>query len=382
MTSSLWSQLDRPPETAAVRPLDGVRVVEAASYVSGPFAGLALAQLGAHVVKVEPPTGDPLRKFGLTHSGMSALYTNLNHGKRSVVLDLKDDTDRAAMNDLLADADVFLQNWRPGIAESLGLGYEEVRRGNDGLVYVAITGFGPTGPKLGRPVFDTSIQAATGLAAFESGQAEPAMVRSLVADKTTAMMAVQGVLAALLSRSRTGKGGRVDLAMLDVMAYFNFPDVCQDRTFLDAPDRDLVKGRANVVRTSDGYVAVSPVSGRQLAAAVAAVGHPEWKDELKAAPSPTALIDRLVELLERVTVERTSEEWEKVFLDHDVPATAVLTVDGHFADPQTVHNGLYGTSDSPSGPVRRVRYPALLDGESLPEVPPTEALPTVQSSSP
>lgn len=362
------------------RPLDGIRVVEAANYVSGPFAGLALAQLGAEVVKVEPPTGDPLRKFGLTHEGISALYMNLNHGKRSVVLDLKDDGDRAAMQELLADADVFLQNWRPGIAESLGVGYDDVRERNSSLVYVAITGFGQTGPKLARPVFDTSIQAASGLAAYESGQGQPSMVRSLIADKTTAMMAVQGVLAALLSRGRTGEGSRVDLAMLDVMAYFNFPDVCQDRTFLDAPPRDLPRGRDNVVRTSDGYVAVSPVSGRQLGAAVTAVGHPEWKEELKAAPSPSALIDRLVELLERVTVKRTSEEWEQVFLDHDVPATAVLNLDGHLADPQTLHNGLYSTSPSSSGEVRRVRYPALIDGEPLPEVVPTASLPTVHNS--
>lgn len=358
-------------------PLDGIRVVEAANYVSGPFAGLALAQLGAEVVKVEPPTGDPLRKFGLTHEGLSALFVNINHGKRCMTLDLKDAGDRAAMLQLLDESDIFLQNWRPGIAESLGLGYEELASRNRGLVYVAVTGFGQDGPKAARPVFDTSIQAVSGLTAYEA-QGAPSMIRSLIADKTTAMMAVQAALGALLLRNRTGVGSRVDLAMLDVMAYFNFPDVGQDRTFLGAPAAVLPRGRDNIVRTKDGYLAVTPVSGRQLGAAVAAVGRPEWKDDLKAAPSPAALIDRLVELLETVTPERTSAEWEGIFLDHDVPATPLLTVDQHLGDPQTVHNGLYGESDGPVGTVRRVRYPALVDGRPLPEVPPTEPLPLRQ----
>jgi crotonobetainyl-CoA:carnitine CoA-transferase CaiB-like acyl-CoA transferase len=361
--------------SVAARPLDGIRVVEVGSYISGPWVGLMLAELGADVVKVEPPRGDPMRTFGLRHNGLSALWVNCNHDKQSVVIDLKSADGHKQMLDLVASTDILIQNWRPGVAESLNLPSELLQERNPRLIQLIITGFGGTGPRSRTPVFDLLLQATSGLAAMEATETQPTAVRSLVADKATATFGVQAVLAALIARERTGNGSRAELAMLDVMAYFDFPDLGQDRTFL-APEvrHELRRGRPAILRTSDGYLAISPVSGRQIGNTVAAVGHPEWKDDLKQLVDPTELMDEVYNRVEQVTRTGPTAHWLGLFEEFDVPAAAVLTPDEHFADPQVQHNRLYTTTDSPAGPVRRVRYPALFDGQVLAPRRPAPAL--------
>jgi crotonobetainyl-CoA:carnitine CoA-transferase CaiB-like acyl-CoA transferase len=350
------------------RPLSGVRVLEVGSYVSGPLAALMLVELGATAVKVEPPGGDPMRSFGLRHRGLSALWVNVNHEKRSVVINLKSDEGREQMLALAAESDIVILNWRPGVAEGLGLGDDVLAAANPGLIRIVISGFGETGPRARTPVFDILLQAMSGLAAMETASEHPTAVRSLIADKTSASFAVQAALAALYKRSRTGKGARIDLAMLDVMSYFDFPDLCQDRTFLE-PDpgtpTDLARTRSALLQTQDGYVAISPVSGRQIGNTCTAVGHSEWKDELKQIHNPTELMNALYERVEAITKTDTTSHWLAAFADHDVPAAPVLSADEHFVDPQVVHNHLYSTTASPVGPVRRVRYPAIYNGQAL-----------------
>jgi crotonobetainyl-CoA:carnitine CoA-transferase CaiB-like acyl-CoA transferase len=353
------------------KPLRGVRVVEAGSYFSAPLASMMLADLGAQVVKVEPPDGDPFRRFSLRHNGVSAAWANVNHGKTVTALDLKTDEDRAALMALLADADVFIQNWRPGVDESLGLPRSLLANRFSSLIRVRITGFGEHGARSSLPVFDGLLQAASGFSAREAGpDGVPRLTRTFIADKVTALFAAQSILAALLQRRETGKGCDLDLSMLDVMAYFNFPELGQDRTFLPpAPAVDLSSTRSALLRTIDGHVLVSPVTGRQIKSALEAVGHPEWKDELKAQPSPSRLLNELLNRLESVTATWTTQECEKRFHEHDVPATAVLSFDEHIADEQTVRNEVYGSSPSDFGPLRRVRYPARIDGTKLPLTP-------------
>jgi crotonobetainyl-CoA:carnitine CoA-transferase CaiB-like acyl-CoA transferase len=361
--------------SAVARPLDGIRVVEVGSYVSGPWAGLMLAELGADVIKVEPPRGDPMRTFGLRHNGLSALWVNCNNDKQSVVIDLKSAEGHKQMLDLVGDTDILIQNWRPGVAEALNLHSELLQERNPRLIQLVITGFGGTGPRSRTPVFDLLLQATSGLAAMEATDDHPTAVRSLVADKATATFGMQAVLAALFARERTGNGTRIELAMLDVMAYFDFPDLGQDRTFLvPGVRRELRRGRSAILRTADGYLAISPVSGRQIGNTVAAVGHPEWKDDLKQLADPTELMDEVYNRVEKVTVTGPTEQWLRLFEEFDVPAAAVLTPDEHFTDPQVQHNRLYTTTDSPVGPVRRVRYPALFDGQVLGPRHPAPAL--------
>jgi crotonobetainyl-CoA:carnitine CoA-transferase CaiB-like acyl-CoA transferase len=154
--------------------------------------------------------------------------------------------------------------------------------------------------------------------------------------------------------------------MLDVLAYFDFPDLGQDRTFLDADaPHELRRGRSGLLETSDGFLAVSPVSGRQIGAAVTAVGHPEWKDDLKQIRHPTELTDALYDRLETVTRLQPTAHWLEVFAQHDVPAAAVMTLDEHLDDEQVLVNAIYSNGGSPVGPVRQVRYPARVDGHLL-----------------
>ncbi|WP_417620293.1 CaiB/BaiF CoA transferase family protein [Parasphingorhabdus sp.] len=346
--------------------LSGIRVLDATDWVSGPAAGLALAQLGADVVKIErPERGDPFRNFGLGHQGVSAFWTNINHGKRSVMLNLREEKGLASFRELASAADILIQNWRPGKAEAMGLGDEALAAVNSRLIRVAITGFGPTGPLAKSPAFDGILQARSGIAAAQGRGGRPDGVAMYLIDKLTAVYSTQAILAALIERGTDGPGCRIDVAMLDVAAHFNFPDLFQDRTFMDSAVR-LAPNRSPVICTADGHIVVVPVSGKQIGLTCEAVGHPEWISMLKAIRDPSVLIDTLYERLETVTGQMTTAEALSRFAEKDVPAAPVLDQDAHLVDAQVQHNGTYFISeDAALGPIRRVHYPALFDGKRL-----------------
>jgi len=354
-------------EEAARRPLLGVRVVEATSYVLGPFAALQLADLGAEVVKVEPPKGgDPMRRFGQRVNGTSLAFANCNRNKRSVFLDLKSADGAAALGELLAGADVFLSNWRPAVAERLGFSADAVRARYPRLVWVRVTGFGQDGPLADLPAFDAIVQARSGYAARADGDA--ALGLGYLADKVTGTFAAQAALAALLQRDRTGAGSVVDVAMLDAMAYFDSPDIFAGHTIEGRHDPDMLRhlGAVRPVRTADGWIVVSPVSGRQLSTTVTVVGHPEWIDELRSYGNAADMTVGLHDRLDRVLPTRTTAHWEDVFAEADVPASAVFDVDAHLADPQVRHNAVYRVGDDPVlGRTRRARHAARFDGEPV-----------------
>jgi crotonobetainyl-CoA:carnitine CoA-transferase CaiB-like acyl-CoA transferase len=343
-------------------PLAGVRVVDATAFLAGPFAGLMLADLGADVVKVEPPTGDPLRRFDPRGAPVPPMLANINRNKRSIALDLKDTTDQATFLALVGDADVLLHNWRPATERSLGLSDDQLESVNPRLIRVAITGYGPDGPRADDPAFDTAIQAYCGLMAHQGAAGDPKLVRTYIADKTASTFAVQGVLAALFARERSGHGDRIDVAMLDVLAYYDFPDVMEDHTFpgVAAPP-PLSRPLVTSVRTADGRLTMAPGTGQQVKAAMAVAGHPEWKDELVQIRDREALASRLLELLEPVLVTDTTERWVERFRAAAVPVAPVLDPAGHLADPQVRHNELYVEYQHPDhGQVRAVRYPVRM----------------------
>ena len=344
--------------------LRGFRVVEASSYVSGPFAGLMLSDLGADVVKVEPPpNGDPFRNFGRRVEGAGVAFANLNRGKHSVLCDLKTKEGVTSLHRLLDSADVFVTNWRPGVAEEMELTGEVVSERHPRLVWIRISGYGQDGPLSRRPAFDQLLQARTGLAILQ-GLGTPELVRAFFADKVTAMYTVQSALAALHEREETGAGAIIDLAMLDAVAYFNFPDLLVNQSVVGLTDPGGVQATAaRPIETSDGWVVVSPVSGRQIRSAFDAVGHSEWVAQLKVITDPFEMARTMLDLLESRTRDRTSAEWERVFAEHDVPCSRVLNVQEHLDDPQVIHNELYQELDDPvMGAMRRVRYPAVLNG--------------------
>lgn len=365
-----------------MRPLEGVRVVDATSYLTGPLCTVMLADLGADVVKVErPPKGDPLRRIGHRFMGVSAQFANINRNKRSIAVDLRVDDEVGALRELLTTADVFVQNWRPGVADGLGLSDETLAASNPRLVRVSITGYGHDGPRSAAPAFDAILQGETGLAHRQARDGVPEPVRTYLADKVTGVMAAQAVLAALLTRERTGRGERVDVSMLDAVAYFNFPDMMERRTFLDDPaaDEPVPEPASFVVAASDGHLVIAPASGAQVQAALAVVGRPDDADRLRGLGA-TELFTELMALIEAATRRGPCDMWLERFAAADVPVGRVASLDDHLADPQVRHNGTYMLLRHERLGVHRVpAYPACFGGRRVD--PPQQSFPDVGAES-
>jgi crotonobetainyl-CoA:carnitine CoA-transferase CaiB-like acyl-CoA transferase len=345
-----------------MRPLEDLRVVDATSFISGPFAALCLADLGARVLKIEPPRGDPMRRFGVLHNGVNFSFAACNVNKVSRTLDLKRPSDVAQFRGILDDSDVLITNWRPGVAEDFGLGLDTIRDSYPKLIWVRISGYGQDGPFAGRPAFDTIIQARSGYAFSREGDAQ--LATGYLADKVTGILAAQAALAAVHSRETNNIGSIVDVAMLDAMAYFNGPDLFAGGLIKDTIEPAVMRHVCGPrpLPTKDGWIMVSPVSGQQLKSLLVAVDRPEWLDNLRNASDPATLILEMHRLLETVLPNHTTQEWERRMADADVPASAVISLEQHFEDPQVVHNQLYHDLEDPVfGTIRRLRYPALFD---------------------
>jgi crotonobetainyl-CoA:carnitine CoA-transferase CaiB-like acyl-CoA transferase len=341
-------------------PLHGIRAVEMATFVSGPFAAMMLADMGAEVIKVEPPTGETFRTYGRTIDGLSVNFVNTNRNKKAVAIDLRAETGTAELDELLQHADILITNFRPGVAERLGLSAEDVRRRYPRLVWVRISGFGPDGPLAATPAFDGLIQARSGLMVSQ-GEESPRLVWSWLADKTSASFTVQAALAALVQRSVTGEGAIIELPMLDVLAYFNFPDLLSERAILEESDRPVLNPQMRAMRpipSKDGWLLINPGRGVQMKRALIAMGHEDQVDKIKVLDPATAA-DRFFDVLAETSPSKTTAEWVEILAELDVPAAPVLDFDGHLVDPQTVHNGIYVEIDDPRfGRMRQPRFPA------------------------
>jgi crotonobetainyl-CoA:carnitine CoA-transferase CaiB-like acyl-CoA transferase len=343
--------------------LGGIRVVEAASFVTGPFAAMMLADMGADVVKVEPPTGDPFRTFGRRVSGVSVSFVNTNRNKSALTCDLRTDVGRAELLKVLDGADMLITNWRPGVAESFGLGSEFIRHQFPKLVWVRISGYGTDGPLAATPVFDALIQARSGLMVAQ-GADEPRPVWSWIVDKVTATFAAQSGLAALVRRQVSGEGSIVDISMLDSFAYFNFLDLMTERTILSESDRPAVNSlNRNVrpVRTQDGWIMVNPVRGVTIKNALIAFGRAECVAELKTLDN-ASVTRRFFEILDEAAPQRSTAEWLEILTECDVPVAPVLDFDDHLVDPQVLHNATYVEIEDPRlGRIRQPRFPARFE---------------------
>jgi len=362
-------------------PLSGLKVVEAASFLSGPLAGMMLADLGATVVKVEPPRGDPYRRFGKPYGDSSLLFKATNGNKTNVALDLKSEEGVAALFELLADADVLITNWRPSVAPRMGLTPERVREEFPQLIWCRVSGYGQDGPRSDLPAYDGIVQARSG--SVISGSETPMNTNNNVADKVSAMFAAQTITAALHQRSRTGTGSICDMAMVDAMAYFYGADISAGHRVVDTePDGDIavqVLSDSNFP-TAEGYLTLAPVTGRQLRRALESAGCPEAFSSVMDAPRAETF-NTFADAISPKLMERAALEWEEIFADNDVPAAAVRDFAQHIEDPQTVHNKTYQAvpDDSVDGDWLLVRFPAFFDGEvaetaqlAAPALPPVD----------
>ena len=263
-------------------PLAGYRVIDVTQMLSGPMSTMILGDQGADVIKVEPPdAGDLTRAFSTT--GISPTFSMINRNKRSVALDLKCERGVGLLKQLVAESDVFVQNFRPGAVERLGIDEPALRQVKPELIYVSISGFGEVGPYTHKRVYDPVIQALSGLTDIQRDPVtgRPKMMRLVIPDKVTALTAAQAMTAALLARERTGTGQHVRLAMLDAVVSFLWPEGMASHTFVRngkavsrPPDtRDLI------FETADGYITAGAMSDKEWAGMVRALDKPEWLED-------------------------------------------------------------------------------------------------------
>ena len=258
-------------------PLQGYRIVDLTSMVSGPSATMLLADQGADVIKVENPQGgDHTRAAANRRGGFSASFLNNNRNKRSIVLDLKAPSGIEALKGLIATADVFIQNFRSGVIERMGFGEAAVRALRPDIVYVSISGFGEAGPFAQKPVYDPLIQALSGLASIQGGsdQARPRLVRTIVPDKLTGVVAAQAITAALLARERTGEGQHVRLSMLDAVVAFLWGSDMGSQTFVgdELPQQEAASFIDLIYETADDYISAAVQTDREWTAPDAGAG--------------------------------------------------------------------------------------------------------------
>ncbi len=345
-------------------PLAGYRIIDVTQMLSGPMATMMLADQGADVIKVEPPsTGDLTRALGGGSRGMAPTFATINRNKRSVVLNLKDRRGIELLERLVAGADLFVQNFRPGVADRMGIGEAALRRIKPNLVYVSISGFGESGPYVHKRVYDPVIQALSGLASIQGDPVtgRPRMIRLIVPDKVTALTAAQAMTAALLARERTGEGQHVRLAMLDAVIAFLWPEGMARHTFIgSAPVVVRPDARDLVFETADRYITVGAVSDAEWAGLPHALGHPEWLDDPRF-QTPAERVkhaDARLELTAEVLKTRTSAEWLARLEAEDVPCAPVLSRAEVIADAQVAANELIVESDHPQAGRMRQPRPA------------------------
>jgi formyl-CoA transferase len=325
--------------------LEGIRVVEFASYVSGPYAGMLLGDLGAEVIKIESPDGgDPFRGWGRVE--YSPTFGSVNRNKKSVALDLKSAHGVSAARALLRTADVLIENFRTGTMERLGLGYEATARDNPSLVWCSITGFGTSGPYASRPGYDTVGQALSGLLSLLTDLDRPRPMGISLSDHLAGMVACNGVLGALVARGRTGKGQRVDTSLLEATVSFCGENAARFFENRKVPNRTTRARQAQVYAfvAGDGKPFVvhlsSPTKFWQALTRVA--GRPDWLDDPRFATKDTRgrHYDALHDELAAVFRNDTRAAWLQKLQSEDVPAAALNTFDEVFDDPQVKHLGL------------------------------------------
>ncbi len=343
-------------------PLRGVRVLDLSTIVSGPFCAQILGDLGAEVVKIETPAGDSTRVMGERRGSVTGLFAQLNRNKRSVVLDLKQPDAQRAFLRLAANTDVVLENFRPGVMERLGLGYERLAQDNPRLVYVAISGFGPDGPDAGQPAYDMVIQARSGFARVLGGAGPPKLIPNLLADKTSGMTAAWSTLAALFARERSGRGQRVDVPMLDAFASFLLPDVLGPRLFGEPPPPppSVGDGLYRAWATQDGHVAIVIIENRQFEAVCRVLGREELIGDARFG-SLIARIQNAPALYEMIAGEigkHSNAEIVARARKFEAPIATIHDMRGFFADEQAVANGvLVELPDAHAGALHVLRSP-------------------------
>lgn len=360
-------------------PLRGVRVLDLTRYLSGPYATLLLAEMGAEVIKVEvPEAGDDTRHIAPLQGDVSFYHSTINRSKASVEVDLKSEEGRKLIHAMVADCDVFIQNFRTGVAERLGFGYDVVSKLNPKLVYCSISGFGGTGPESRRAAFDLIVQAESGVMSLNGESDSPPSKLGLpVADLSSGMFAVHGILAALHRRSRTGKGGLVEVSMMSSLLSLSVYNATRYFVTGETPKR-MGSRHPGVVpygqyAASDGKVLLSTFSDNSWKKIVEAMDRPELAEDPRFVTAASRVLhrDACDGLLSEVFSGFTSEEIVKRLHKAGIPCGVVRSLGEALEMEATSGSGSIADVEYPGtvGTIRSVRIPIKFDGQWCPAKP-------------
>ncbi|MBU15562.1 MAG: CoA transferase [Gammaproteobacteria bacterium] len=326
-------------------PLQGIKVLDLTSMVSGPVAAMMLGDQGADVIKVEPTHGEQLRYLGEKHNDITPTFYSCNRNKKSLAIDLKCDAGKAILWKLIDDADVLLQNFRPGAIERMGFSEETVRQRNEGIIFVSISGFGEKGPYAHKRVYDPIIQGLSGAADIQANRetGRPGMFRIIIADKISALTAAQAISSALFHRERKGEGQHIKLSMLDATVAFFWPEGMSGLTFAEK-EADHKKSFSSIdliYESSDGYITMSTVSDKEWAGFCNAVGRTELVSDERFA---TALARRQNmaarrEIAGAEIAKRSTQELLQILDAQDVPCAPILSRQELLGHPQILEGG-------------------------------------------
>jgi crotonobetainyl-CoA:carnitine CoA-transferase CaiB-like acyl-CoA transferase len=351
-------------------PLSGYRIIDFTNVIAGPFATMILADQGADVIKVEAPQRpDYTRQAGYGPKELRATFLNNNRNKRSIAIDVKTDAGREALNRLVATADVFIQNFRPGVVERLGISEPELRAIKPDLIYVSMSGWSENGPLAHKPVYDPIIQALSGLATVQAGsdQERPRLIRTILPDKLTGVTAAQAVAAALAGRAKTGEGQHVKVSMLDSIIAFLWSSDMGGQTFID---HEVSEQRAAtfidlIYETKDDYITVSTMTNTQWESFCKVAGREDLLEDPRFLTP--ALRDQNADarlgLIQEVLLQKPATEWLQTLDDAGVPCAPVLTRKQMIDHPQIKASGIVVEHDHPhAGRLRQARPAARFEG--------------------
>ncbi|MDE0193344.1 MAG: CoA transferase [Gammaproteobacteria bacterium] len=356
-------------------PLDGVRIIDFTTMIAGPYGTMILADQGADVIKVEAPArSDHARRAGYGQRHFTAAFVNNNRNKRSISLDAKSPEGRQVVLDLARTADVFVQNYRPGVMARLGLDYDDLRTVNPDLIYVSMSGWGEHGPYAHKPVYDPIIQALSGLASVQAGSDHdrPRLIRTVLPDKLTGVTAAQAVSAALFSRERTGVGQHIRLSMLDSVVAFLWSTDMGSQTFV-GKEVDVAHAATFIdliYETASGYISVSVMANDQWRGLCHALGRPEWLDDerFKTPAGRDRHANERLELTQQALLAKTAEEWLEILEAAGVPCAPVLTRAEMVRHAQVEASGIVVETEHPhAGRLRQARNAARF-AVTVPEI--------------
>ena len=362
--------------TDMTRPLDGLRILDFSTTIAGPHCSRLLADMGADVVKIESPEGDLMRSRPVQRDGFSTMFGQLNAGKKSIVLDLKNPASIAAVKKLIATVDILVENYRPGVMKRLGLDYPELAKINPRLIYCAISGYGQTGPGAGRPAYAPVIHASTGYDMahlfYQQGRQRPDNCGIFVADYASGAYAMGAILAAVHQRHATGKGQMVDVSMFETLVGMLLGEVNRAQFDFEMPSRPMY----GPIEASDGYVMLATASEKTFQDMATAAGRRDWLTDPRFEKYKERRMNwgRLVDELEEWSKQMSVAEVVAALEKQGVPCSPYVTVTEALKDPQVEHRGSLCTIEDGGGTYQSPAPPFRFSGSPLQSGPKVAAL--------